>query len=121
MYTSIQDPAETVPSGYNRGTAVSVWRRTGKRLVSISILHCHQITYLFRNGYGRKSIWHKSNCGCIGRRTLALVCVAAADRLVVVQLDSERGPMINQRSHEIQNELSIKEVFVLVLWFFMFF
>ena len=51
--------------------------------------------------------------------TLALVCVAAAGLLVVmpptVRDKSERGPAVNQRPHQIQNQAIIKHMWVLGL------
>ena len=47
--------------------------------------------------------------------------VSAAGQLVVIVIGvSERRPAINQRPHQIQNQASMKEVWVLVLGFFMF-
>jgi len=38
-----------------------------------------------RESCGRKSIQHKNTLGCMAGLTLALVCVAAASLLVVIQ------------------------------------
>jgi len=38
IYTSLQDSAETVPSGYNSSDGVSVWRQAGKLKVRIVVV-----------------------------------------------------------------------------------
>ena len=38
-----------------------------------------------REGYSRNGNWHKNTSGCIAGLTLALICVAAAGQLVVIQ------------------------------------
>ena len=44
MYTSVQDSAKLIPSGYNSNAGVSVWSRGGKQLVSL--LSCLSISLL---------------------------------------------------------------------------
>jgi len=69
-----------------------------------------------REGCDRNGIQHKNTLGCMAGLTLVVICVPA--ELVVERGMSERGPMVNQGTCQIQT--GIKEVWVFVLMFFMF-
>ena len=68
----------------------------------------------------RKDIWHKNILGSKAYSWSRLCGCCRPASAHAVSGFNEKGPDINQRPHPIQNNTSIKEVWVLVLGFFVF-